>query len=384
MSDKTALKILMVDDEPLVLAGYRRNVGRSFNLTCAEGGAAGLEAIESSGPFAVVITDMRMPQISGLEFIAAARTMSRDSVFMMLTGNADQQTAVSAINQGQIFRFLNKPCAPEMLEGSIKAAIRQYELLTAERVLLRETLAGSIKFMMEALDLSNPELFAFQALVRQILLLTSTGIGIRNDWQLPIAGSLNLIGLLTFPDLSPKNGLSDERLIEIATVSSRLLSHIPRIEMVVAMIRRQREAATLLPLDLQALAPEAYETLGAQLLRFSVDLAREERRLNNRASAARHLQQSEKYDSRLTGVFTAKASSAEAIALHLQKLTVFDLVPGMIMGEDVRREDGTLLISRGLPLSKLSIASLQNAADRGMIGKPVTIQVEDSVVIACA
>jgi CheY-like chemotaxis protein len=361
----------MVDDEAFVLAGYRRTVGRAFSLTCAEGGAAGLNALQS-GPFAVIITDMRMPHMNGLEFITAARARSRDSVFMMLTGNADQQTAADAINQGNIFRFLNKPCPPESLEAAIRAGIRQHELITAERVLLRETFAGSIKFMIEVLELANPELFALQSLVKQIQQKICGKLGVRCDWQLTVAGSLCLVGLMTIPGVSARNGLSEDMLDQAASIGCRLLSHIPRIGSVVSMIRRQREAAAPLPTDLQTLGSEDYEFVGAQLLRFCVDLAREELCLKDRARGALQLAKTRQYDPRLIEAFAGPPAVDEADAPHVEEVLVSRVV-GMVVAADVRKADGTLLLSKGRPMSDVGVTALQNFANVGVV--PSTIPV---------
>lgn len=70
----------------------------------------------------------------------------------MLTGNSDQQTAIDAVNEGNIFRFLTKPCPPEMLAGALHAGIRQYQLVTAEKELLEKTLRGSIKVLTDVLS----------------------------------------------------------------------------------------------------------------------------------------------------------------------------------------------------------------------------------------
>lgn len=121
--------ILMVDDDVAILNGFRRNLGRRFNLTCANGAEEALALIKEKPPFAVIVTDMRMPDMDGLQFILSAREAekSRDSIYMMLTGNADQNTADNAIEQGQIYRFLNKPCEREQLESALIAAIEMYQ-----------------------------------------------------------------------------------------------------------------------------------------------------------------------------------------------------------------------------------------------------------------
>lgn len=390
MSDSKDIPILMVDDEPNVLAGYRRTIGRTFNLTCAEGGAAGLAAIaDSPKPYPVIITDMRMPVMTGLEFIMAARQRSRDSVYMMLTGNADQQTAVNAINQGHIFRFLNKPCPADLLESSVLAAHRQFEMVTAERVLLRDTFTGSIKFMTEALELANPELFSLQSQVKKIVQETAKAIGIKPDWQLFVAASLNLIGLMTIPTSAGQKWHSDVDLAHAAETGSRLLSHIPRIGAVVAMIRRQREVLAELPNELHSLAGDAAEAVSAQLLRFAVDFAQEQRRNEDQQLAAIRMAQSGRHDPRLCALFLPQPSSRPTVeqGKGTVKIRISELRVGMVLATDLCKVDGALLLSSGHAISDLALAGMRNFIALGLIDDEGEVSVEtlaDEPIVAKA
>lgn len=103
-------RILFVDDDPNILKGFQRNLRKHYDISVADSGQTGLELIANSEPFAVIVADMQMPRMNGVEFLAQTRKISPDSVRIMLTGNADQQTAIAAINRGDIYRFVNKPC----------------------------------------------------------------------------------------------------------------------------------------------------------------------------------------------------------------------------------------------------------------------------------
>src|ERR1700690_3223227 len=105
-----AEKILFVDDEGAVLEGYQRMLHNDFQIETAVGGAEALTKLESSGPFAVVVADMRMPHMSGAQLLAKVTIKFPGVMRIMLTGDSDVQTAVKAVNEGNIFRFLTKPC----------------------------------------------------------------------------------------------------------------------------------------------------------------------------------------------------------------------------------------------------------------------------------
>ena len=101
-------KILMVDDEDAVLVGYQRMFRNEFQIETAPGGAAALAALEATGPYAVVVSDMRMPEMDGAKFLTKVKVFAPDTIRIMLTGDADVRSAVTAVNEGSIFRFLTK------------------------------------------------------------------------------------------------------------------------------------------------------------------------------------------------------------------------------------------------------------------------------------
>lgn len=102
-------KILLVDDDSNILEGFRRTLSREFLMETALGGEQALKLVADNGPYAVVVSDMRMPGMDGIQLLIRIKSVSPDTIRIMLTGNADMETAVDAINEGSIFRFLNKP-----------------------------------------------------------------------------------------------------------------------------------------------------------------------------------------------------------------------------------------------------------------------------------
>lgn len=131
-------KILFVDDEANALAGYERNLHREFLVTTATGGEQALEALNANGPFAVIVSDMRMPGMNGAELLARVRANSPDTVRMLLTGHSDLNAAISAVNEGQIFRYLTKPCEKSVLVEAVKSCIEQYRLRSNEKALIKK------------------------------------------------------------------------------------------------------------------------------------------------------------------------------------------------------------------------------------------------------
>src|ERR1039457_6968397 len=149
-------KILFIDDDANLLAAVERNLRQKFNLVTASGGEAGLAKMANDGPFAVVVADMQMPGMNGVQLLTEAQKRYPETVRLMLTGNADQRTAVEAVNTGHVFQFLTKPCPMETLSLALHAGLKQYRLITAERELLEKTLNGCIKVLADVLSLTDP------------------------------------------------------------------------------------------------------------------------------------------------------------------------------------------------------------------------------------
>src|SRR6185295_12754277 len=96
-------RILLVDDDANILAGYERSLRRKFNIRTAQSGDRGLSLIDEDGPFSVVVADMQMPGMNGVQFLRKTQDKAPESVRLMLTGKSDQQTVSEAVNQGHVF-----------------------------------------------------------------------------------------------------------------------------------------------------------------------------------------------------------------------------------------------------------------------------------------
>jgi len=119
-------KILFVDDDSNILDAYKRQLKREFHVETAQGGKQGLDAVANSGPYAVIVSDLRMPGMDGNQFLSRVKDSAPASVRIMLTGYADLRAATDAINNGRIFRLLTKPCSKEVLVEAIASGIEQF------------------------------------------------------------------------------------------------------------------------------------------------------------------------------------------------------------------------------------------------------------------
>lgn len=272
-------RILFVDDEPDVLSTFQRNLRKQFQIMTATSGREGLTLIDQQGPFAVIVSDLRMPGMDGIQFLAQARMRAPDSVLMMFTGYVDMQTAFDAVNDGTVFRFLIKPCLLETLVKALGAGVAQYRLRTAERELLEETLRRSIRVLTEILGMVNPAAFGRATRVRAYVKDMAARLKLTNLWQLEVAAMLSQIGCISVPtEVLDKAyagralAVDEANLLEShPEVGSKLIANIPRLESVAWMIAAQRHAyKTYCVQPAEALDDEL--ALGAQMLKVAIDL----------------------------------------------------------------------------------------------------------------
>lgn len=263
-----------MDDEPRVLEGLENHLAMDYEAELATGGAEALELVRAGPPFAVVISDMRMPKMNGASFLTEVRACSPNTTRMLLTGQSDIGAAVAAINEGQIFRFLSKPCPPESLIRAVKDAVRQNQLMLSEKHLLQRTLKGSVQVLSDVMSLTTPAVFARVSYIRAYVVHMCQELELKDAWQYELAATLAQLGCMTLPadTLSrllagqPLDKLEQALVAEHPAVGQRLLSRIPRFESVAAMIGKQHK-----PLKWTAEGesedPEAVVALGSNLLR---------------------------------------------------------------------------------------------------------------------
>ncbi|HEX3074367.1 MAG TPA: response regulator, partial [Ignavibacteriales bacterium] len=192
-------KILFVDDEKNILEAYQRILYKKYKILTADNGEQAIAYIKKNGPFAVIVSDYRMPNMNGNQFLEAAKKIAPDSVRVMLTGQADLSATVEAINKGSIFRFIEKPCPTDQLVSILDAALEQHRLITAEKELLENTLRGSIKVLIDILSIVNPNGFSISSKLKEITFRIARHMNITDTWELELTSALSQIGCVAVP-----------------------------------------------------------------------------------------------------------------------------------------------------------------------------------------
>ncbi|MGA7341919.1 MAG: HD domain-containing phosphohydrolase, partial [Terracidiphilus sp.] len=359
-------KILFVDDEPAVLEGYRRLLGRELEVDTAVGGASGLAVIAERGPYAVVISDMRMPQMDGAQFLAKVRDMAPVTVRMALTGYVDIETAMHAVNEGNIFRFLTKPCSKENLLKAAEAALGQYRLINAEKELLEQTLRQSVHVLCEVLGFTNPAAFGRAMRLRSFVQHVAKKLELKSSWQFEIAAMLSQLGCVTLPSDLMNAAYAGERLSpeeqkkyeDHPSVAWEMLSRIPRMEPVARMIAEQNNPN---PKIEARSAEEKHEIeFGIQLLRAGLAFENLLGRGLDPTEAVKKVQ------TFLKGVDKSILESLHdltpSVPMIVRECAVSDLALGMILQEDLRNSSGMLLVVKGQELTFQWIERLKGFA----------------------
>ncbi|MCU7891650.1 MAG: response regulator [Candidatus Thiodiazotropha sp. (ex Ustalcina ferruginea)] len=370
--DKLPEKVLMVDDDRNLLDSFRRQFRKRLNLETATSGADGVQAVRDGGPFAVVISDMQMPNMNGIEFLSKVYTISPNTVRIMLTGNANLDVAIDAVNDGNIFRFLNKPVETDQLYQTITDAIQHYRLITSEKVLLNKTLKGAVDLLADILSMVNPVAFSQSSRIKQHAHTIVKSLSLDDSWHYDLAAMLCQLGYVSLTDeliekVSEGSELShtESALYESHPVmGARLLKHIPRLEIVAAMVERQNNDVAKIEFQ-GKLSTENKAILGGQIIRVAIAYDRLINQGMDENQAIVQLKNNpEYYDPILVEALSLGSQNRKVEVLTLP---VSKLVPGLILDQPINTEAGILLVAKGQALSQAVLFRLMAAEESGII-----------------
>jgi response regulator RpfG family c-di-GMP phosphodiesterase len=368
-------RILFVDDEPNVLHALERQFRKEFDVETAVGPAAGLQKLADGGPFAVVVSDMRMPGMDGAEFLRRVRQKWADTVRIMLTGQADLTSAMAAVNQGNIFQFLTKPCPGDVLTHTLNAALEQHRLITAERELLEGTLHGSISVLSEVLSLVNPTAFGRAHRIRRYVRCMAEALDLPDRWQYEMAAMLSQIGCVAVPPEvlekyqagQPLDDAEKEILKSQGKVGYDLLARIPRLEIVAQMVAHQ---ATERPAGLNL--SESVST-GAQLLTIARDFDEQIFRGGSLEAVLSQMKSRGIYNQAF--VSALQEVELEELTTETRSVSLAQIKTGMILNYDVLSTNGILLMGKGQEITESAIIRLRTFAGSIGIKGPISVLV---------
>lgn len=373
--------VLLVDDESYVLEALRRQLCREFPLVAASGADEALTVLKERGPFFACVSDYRMPGMDGIALLTQVRAISPQTVRLLLTGHADLRIAIDAINRGQLFRFLIKPCAPDHLIQSLRDALAQYRLITAEQELREQTLTGSLQVLCDILALLNPEAFGRATRIARIVDSIARSLPVDDPWTLKTAAMLSQVGCILLPEEIVRKVYRSEPLTPQESqlwnqhpyVAADLLKNIPRMQSVARIIADQDKRY-----DGQGVAVDRRKgseiPLEARILKVALDFDALQAAGVHPTLAYDQMKHREGwYDPDVLDAL--RRAFADIIRYEIRAVSMSDLAPGMILQEDVRATTGILLAAKGQPVTDTMIARLSAYSTNIGVRQPISVMV---------
>ena len=376
--NKPPEKILFVDDEAAVLDSFKRQLRGKFDIDTALGPQEAQRAIQNEGPYAVIVSDMKMPGMSGAQLLAWARSASPESVRMILTGFADMDSAVKAVNEGNVYRFLTKPCDAQTLIRALIDAIRQHRLEIAERQILEQTLQGAIKVLTDMLALVKPEAFGRASRISRHVRDIAAEMNLEQPWQYETAAMLSQIGCLALPDDllykvykgKPLSRMESEEFRGHPAMAGELLANIPRLEPVSQAILYQEKQFDGYGPPEGGLEGHAIP-LGGRILKVTLDFDSLSAGGLNKASGLAELKKRHGwYDPDV--LLALEVTLGMEANYNLRRVGVADLEENMILAQDIRA-GSRVLLAQGQQLSRTLIVSLRNYHRAQRLAEPVEV-----------
>ena len=365
----TCEKVLIVDDDPGVLDVLRYRHARDFPMDTVESASEALQWICEAGPYAVIVSDLRMPDMDGIELLSHVRTISPTTVRIALTCETDLPLIASAINNGNIYRFLSKPCSDTAFDATILAGIQRFRAEAEERNKLQLTLDASIRTLSDILVLVHPEV----ADLNQRIVFLSTEIARKLDvddrWEIEAAAALSQLGCVSIPrETFQKACLGEEldrrertRFDGHPVIASKLVSQIPQLNRVAQIILQQDFPAS-----------EERVPLAAHILKVALHFAQTE-------------STGEPVDSILDRLYSSPscfdpAAVAALIAVldercnfRIRKVSISGLQDEMVIARDVVSKQGALLVTRGTSVTEKIHSRLLELQKREVVQRSVYV-----------
>jgi len=372
-------KILFVDDDVNLLNGLRRSLGSIFNIRIANEASEGLLELRGNGPFAVVVSDFLMPGQNGVDFLAEVKNQYPDSVRILFSGNADLSIALEAVNQGHVYQIIAKPTSKEKLSMILRSAMDYYNLVMGEKILLEQTLKGTVDTLLNIIGFMHPPLFSRTLRLKSHVTSLARYMKAPEIWKYQIAANLSQIGTIILPEEVVKKVNKGETLSadEVQMVEQHpcfgggLIDNIPRLDDIAKIVTYQQKHfdGTGVPRD--ALSGEDIP-FGSRLLKVALDydeLRMEGHPVDTRLSTLK--KRAGRYDPKVLQALE------ETVALWFRRdmtpSSLLELKPGMIISEGIFTDEGHCLVPEGQEITESLVIELHTWTSFHKIREPILV-----------
>lgn len=381
MTEQNLPRVLCVDDEEKLLKAVERALRGRCEIHTALSGREGLDILAGNGPFEVVVSDMRMPGMNGAEFLRHCRRQAPDTVRLLLTGFADLDTVVTAVNEGYIYRFLGKPCTGKVLYDAIMDGVKQHHLLISEKILLERTLKGCIKALTEVLALAAPAAFGRATRICNLALSLAREMEYPETWQVEVAALLSQLAGITLPPATALKYYQNQELTaseaamvaRMPSVTEQILEGIPRLEDVLAILR-QRDL-DYAPESVPDGVPAGTEIVpGARIMRVASDLEALQAAGEAGPRCVDILRVRKGwYDPAVLQAFE-RLNADGGLDFRVRGVTVQELRTGLHLADDVVLASGVMLVPAGQEITVSMLERIKNFSVSTPVREPIWVR----------
>ena len=355
-------KILCVDDEESILRGFQLNLRKDFELHLASNGKEGLEVFEKEKGFALVLSDMRMPEMDGATMLSKIKEIDSEVVTVLLTGHTDFESAIAAVNEGNVFRMLSKPCPPETLIKVLKDGLDQHDLIVSKRVLLDQTLRGAVDALAQSLSTAKPLFFGRAQRVRRMAKEIGDIMQLTNTWRLDVAAVFSQLAYISIPESISEDVFHNR---EISPEVREIVKKLPDdTQKIIEKIPGLEEVGNILEkLDVQYRFESDDESgvrLAASIIKVALDFDYYQQQGHDKSLIIQTLcSRKNDYDPKVTDVLSQLLLVAEQ-SFRLEEVSIKKLDAGMRLAQDLRLNDGFLVASSGADIDMQLLKVIRN------------------------
>ncbi|WP_250037990.1 response regulator [Paractinoplanes maris] len=362
--------VLLVDDESAILETLSLQLRRDHKVLVAESGAEALRLLAEAGPVAAVISDLRMPEMDGVELLRRVQLEYPDTTRVLHTAQSDLNSAIAAINDGGIYRYLAKPVATDELRTTVRDAVDRHGRSTADREMLDKTLKASLQALFGCLELASPPAFARAGRIRTLVSELCHELQLDALWEIEVAAMASQLGAVTLPpavlaklDKGMPCTEDEQAMVDaLPGVAVQLLKNIPMLSDVIEIVRG---------LSLNAPPhPSALVETAVDVVRTAMDFETLESRGLEQESAITVLECRDHSALRVLAALR-KVKGCVQVKDKVRGLRVVDLEVGMRVAEDIVATNGLVLIGRGMVVTELLLDRLNNFARMIEIIEPI-------------
>jgi CheY-like chemotaxis protein len=324
---------------------------------------------------------MRMPEMNGAQFLAKVRDLYPNTVRIVLSGQSDLKDTIAAVNDGNIFRFVSKPCSTQHLLAVVGTGVEQYHLITSEKVLLEQTLSGAVAMLSDILGIVAPAAYGKAQRLQQYVVAIVAALGIPGRWQWPLAALVSQIGCVILPKDTLSKLEAGEPLTEEEQslyeshphVAARMLQAVPRLEDVAEIVGSQNSPLRELGVN-DDIRQWDVRTGGAILLRAASEMDNQVLAGHSPGTAAAALRNAE------PGLPNAVIEAMRNLPIIgrkrvIRSVRLLELAAGMLLDEALLTHKGACLVPAGREVTPTLLLRLRSIAAGVQLKEPIRVQV---------